>query len=306
MLDEVYRLCENAIEYHHLGKDCFERVILRDSNFDAELAPVVLVDGNPAGFVCAVERKDEAVKESQADRVADLVILACEPRFRGMGLVGRLYESVETVLRHRGIKEIWVRANPFFSGLDLRYRQAAVFLMRRLYTPRKITYDQILNTRDIDLSTEKEEAEFKEQGVIFRKLGLEDMPAWKQILTKHFPGWTNFIEEYSLTFPKDFSVQVAICNDEIVAFAGRNRNNFGPLGTIESHRRRGYASVLVKRVARDISDDGHEEMIIRNANFMYYARAFACHIVPVWTMAKDLTLDPAIKKAKDVKRRISS
>lgn len=306
MLDDVYRLCENAIEYHYLGRDCFERVILRDPDFDAELAPVALVDSHPAGFVCAVDRKKKSVKESQADRVADLVILACEPRFRSMGLVGRLYESVETVLRHRGIKEIWIRANPFFSGLDLRYRQAVVFLLRRLYTPRKIIYDQILNTRDIDLSTEKEEAEFKGQGVSFRKLEPEDLPALNQVLTKHFPGWINFINEYGSTFQKGSSVHAVICNGEIVAFAARDRNNFGPLGTIESHRRRGYASILVKRVARDVCEDGYEEMIIRNANFMYYARAFACPIVPVWIMAKDLTLDPAIKKAKDVKRRISS
>jgi GNAT superfamily N-acetyltransferase len=306
MLEGVYRLCENAIEYHYLGIDCFKHVILNDPDFDAELSLVAFIDNVPVAFICAVERKNKPVKETEADRVAELIIFASDRRFRGRGLVGKLYENVETVLRGRGVKEIWVRSTPFFSGLDLRYKRAAVFLMRRLFTPRKVIYDQILNTTDIDLSTEQEEAKFKEQGVIFKKLDWEDMPALKNMLAKHFPGWANFVQEQGSTFQKGFSVHAAMCNGEIVAFAGRDRNNFGPLGTIESHRRHGYASVLVKRVARDVYADGHEEMIIRNANFMYYARAFATPIAPVWIMAKDLTLDPAIKKAKDVKRRVSS
>ena len=82
------------------------------------------------------------------------------------------------------------------------------------------------------------------------------------------------------------------------AFAARDGNNFGPTGTVEAFRRKGIGSVVFRMCCRDVAADDHDEMLIRGANFMYYARAFACPIHAVWKSAKDLTQNGAIKKAK--------
>ncbi|MFC1671911.1 GNAT family N-acetyltransferase [Planctomycetota bacterium] len=286
-VDDVYEMCERAIVHHYVGRNRFRMFVLDNPNFDPELALVAREDGKVASFVFAVHKEK-----------SELAIFATDEKYRRKGLAGELYARVETTLRSRNVEEIGALGGGFFSGLDLRYREAAVFLLRRLYTPQSIIYDQLFGVNDVDTDTSAREEKLASEGVTFKRLAPDDAPALKTMLEKSFPGWLGTVNSLVSRTDSEYSVHAALDGDDIVAFAARDGCNFGPTGTAEDYRRRGIGSVVFYRTCRDVASDGHDEMVIQAANFMFYARAFACPIMPVWRSAKDLTADPAIKKAK--------
>jgi hypothetical protein len=118
------------------------------------------------------------------------------------------------------------------------------------------------------------------------------------MLEENFGGWLGAADRLASREDAEHSAHGAFADGQMVAFAARDGRNFGPTGTVEAFRRRGIGSVVFYRTCADVAADGHDEMIIQAANFMFYARAFACPVIPVWRSAKDLTADPAVKKAK--------
>ncbi len=286
-LGQAYELCERAFCYHVIGECRFARYV--EEVIDDSLFGLVGVeDGKLVGLVSA-RRVDE--------ETAQLVLVCSHPAYGGRGIGGALYERVERALREAGVRRVDVGPSPFFSGLDLRYRKGAVFLMRRLYVPKEIVYDQLAEVDRLDLDVSAEERRLAAEGITFRKLSPDDAGSLERTLKEHFPGWLGVVERVSNPSPDD-SAHAAFAGDEVVAFAFRNVNNFGPTGTVPAYRRRGIGSVLFYRLAAEVKESGWSFMVVQVANFMYYARAFALPVLPVWRMSKDLTQNGAVKKAR--------
>ncbi len=287
--EQVYRICEQSVSHHYVGETRFRMFVPDSPRFDPELALVAVKDGAPTGFIYAEQREEDK---------ADLILMATDENHRAQRMMGELYEKVELTLRARGVKEIAAAGGPFFSGLDLRYRTATLFLLRRLYTPRQIHYDQLMGMKNLDTDTAAREEKLGAEGVTFKRLTTDDAPVLKKMLEENFSGWMSAADRLASREDAEHSAHGAFAGDEVVAFAARDGCNFGPTGTVEAFRRRGIGSVVFFRCCADVAADGHDEMIIQAANFMFYARAFACPVIPVWRSAKDLTADPAVKKAK--------
>jgi GNAT superfamily N-acetyltransferase len=275
-LGDVEAIVAASFPYHAIGRDRLRRTILDGDGFDPELAFLARVGGRPAGFLAARHRAGSPS--------ATLTLFATAPEYRQRSIAATLHERVENAVRARGAHEILIRPTPALPGLDLRYHAAVTMLLRREYAPDRVLYSQVLGVDELDTDTVSRESDLASGGVTVRKLLPEDAAAAARV-----PGLEPAVpaDRLSEANPESFGVHAAFAGDRIIAFAASEDDRFGPMATEESFRRRGIGSVLFLRACADIAARGYREVLIGQANILYYARAFGARIASaVWHMRR--------------------
>ena len=290
---EISELLTSALPHHPVTEWRLRRELFRHPGFDPELARVTRgAEGRIDSLAAAV-----TLPEKEGRRQAQFMVMATRQGLRRRGLAGALYAELETTLRRRGVQDIVLANGVVPSGLDLRYPAAATMLLRRRYVPVSVHCDQTL---DPEASVPADGP--VPEGLRVRLLTRDDASALAVFCDREFPTWRwtpNMIEAGPAcgvfgAFDRT--------TGRIGAFAGYAEYVFGPTGTARTHRRRGLGTAVFWPAVRALRKAMPDvPILIGNANFMYYARAFGCHVRgAVWNMRKDLTADPAVSKGRSV------
>jgi GNAT superfamily N-acetyltransferase len=227
-------------------------------------------------------------------RRAQLLFMATQPAMQRRGLARELYAEVERELRSRAVRDVYVDSGVLPTGLDLRYQPAATMLLRRLYTPAEVRYDQTLDP-DAALCSPR-----TPPGFAVRPLAPADAAALDAMCEREFPDWKDTSAMISAGPGCGVIGAFAVPSGDLAAFAAYAEYVFGPTGTAATYRRRGLGTAVFWPAVREmLAFTPQVPILIAHANFPFYARAFGCHMRGVvWRMRKDLTCDPAISKGK--------
>ena len=225
--------------HYELYKKCFPDYPLTFEQFcsmtDLENSAAVIdkrVGGTLAGF--AIVGKE------------NISLLAVDSAFRKQGIGSGLLESVEKLLRERGVKEIALGrgSNSIFQGVptDNAEGDASGFFDKRGYEKSHITYNMDIDTADFDrgaLTIPKPE------NVTYRFAAEEDKEALLSAVEQVVPEWVGLYRGY------EGEVLLAVCEGEIAAFemldgkggffsaSAKKHGSIGCVGTVPKFRRRG-------------------------------------------------------------------
>lgn len=288
---EVSALLAAALPEQPVPEERVRRGLFEHPGFDPALARA---SRSPSG---RIESLAAAVRlpDGPDGARAQLAALATRPDSRRRGLARALYAEVETELRRRGAREVLAgHGGALGLRLDpLRCQAAATMLLRRLYAAVQVGYD-------MRLPPEAPAPEPRAPaGFALRALAPADAPALEALCAREFPGWKGTAALLRPGEPCGVSGAFA-ADGRLAAFAGWDRNLFGPTGTDPEFRRRGLGAAVFWHAVRAMRAAGFGgNLVIGCANVGYYARAFAAPIAAVvWRMRKDLAADPAVSKGK--------
>jgi predicted N-acetyltransferase YhbS len=292
-LPELSGLLSAALPHHPVNERQLRRRLLGQPGYDPALTRVEKsAGGNIESLVAALLPEQLS---SDGRRQARLVALATRPESQRRGLARQLYAEVEGELRRRGVQDVMVGDGLVPSGLDLRYRAAVTMLLRRLYVPTDVGYDQTLDPEAAVPPATPPPAGFQ-----VRLLSTADAPALEDLCAAEFPGWKGTARLIAAGPGCGVEGAFDAKSGKLAAFAGFAEYVFGPTGTAREYRRRGLGTAVFWPAVRELREFSPDvPVLIGRANISFYARAFGCHIRgTVWHMRKNLDLDPAISKGK--------
>lgn len=279
-----------SLPHHPISERRLRNGFFRHDGFDVRLARAERrSDGMIIAIVAAVN-----LPVIEGRKRAQLLLVATHPEWRRKGFAGRLYAEVETELRRCGVQDIIVDSGVINSGLDLRYSAAVTMLMRRLYVPTLVGYDQTLDPEQpIPVVPPPD-------GFMVREMTVDDVSKLEAFCEREFPDWKRNSKLIGAGPGCGVIGAFDQATGELAAFAGYAEYIFGATGTAQKYRRRGLGTAVFWPAVRALKAAMPKvPLLIGRANIGFYARAFGCHIRGViWVMRKDLTFDQAISKGK--------
>jgi mycothiol synthase len=275
---EIRALCVESLPLDPDAADLTR--ILRVSR-DPQVALVSEAAGKVTGIACGAVRRT-----SDAGVLGHVDLLAVAPLARGTGTGTRLLGAVEEELRSGSATQIWLGQGPpvwLWPGVDPRYTAMICLAERAGYQRCGEEVNMSVDLGTAALGTDDDERRLAAAGITVRRAAPAEtarVAAWLRQVPWPDSSWS---AEAELAFAHDPpGCHVAAREGAYLAFAchGCNRRTwFGPMGTLDSERRRGIGTVLLRRCLADLRAAGHgSAQIAWTGPVGFYARAVGARI----------------------------
>jgi mycothiol synthase len=197
-----------------------------------------------------------------------LELLAVLPSARRQGLGRALFGAAEQALAHRGASRFRLSGNPpvyLWPGVDTRYAGMTALAGRMGYQRHSEALNLIVDLTagrpgPDPLSTRADEDRLVADGIRVRRVGAAEAGPLTGWLRQGPWGRSGWPDEAARSLDRDPpGCHIAERAGAYLAFAchGANRRGwFGPMGTLDTERRRGIGAVLLRRCLADIRDSG--------------------------------------------------
>jgi mycothiol synthase len=241
------------------------------------------------GFGGVRDRKDAVV--------GSVDLLAVQPQAQGRGIGLALLTELERQLAARGATEIRLGYTPpiyLWPGIDPRYTPMVCLAERAGYERFAEAIDLAADLAAVELDTAADERRLAAAGIAVRRAEPTEAVALVDWMRGGPWGRSSWPVEVEVAVAANPSTCHVASNDAgYIGFAchGVNRPGwFGPMGTLDDHRRQGVGRVLLLRCLADIAAAGHQTAQISWAGpVRYYSRAVAARIDRVyWAYRKKL------------------
>jgi len=291
-LEEATDLCRDALEHHRLEKDRIEGLIFSDPDYERGLALALTDRRRILGLMIGVRKRKRCFTTEAGKRIAWLNLFAVRKEVRRQGIASDLLAEMEKRLRGLGVREVRIRSN-FCSGLDLRYREAVVFLLKNGFCKMEDIYDQEVNPSELTCDTSGQEARLASAGIQIARMKQREKVELVAWLQDYFPNWKDVAEEPQRApgpgEQRGPQVFLARKNGGIIGFAAWSGSGFGPIGVEPAYRLHGTGRVLLLKCLAQMKQAGVRNCHIGWSNYPFYARAVGARISGVfWHMQKML------------------
>ncbi|MES2202443.1 MAG: GNAT family N-acetyltransferase [candidate division FCPU426 bacterium] len=179
------------------------------------------------------------------------------PKFRRRGTARALFSELERRFQKRGVTELKIGECPapyLKCGIDVTDTASVCFLLRRGYQRGDTLIDMTASlSKWKPTDSPEEKALAKTHGV--KKATAADAGPLMEMVNKAFPSWSLEVERGL----KRGVVFIARDKGAVTAFACGNATLpgfFGPMGTLESHRKTGMGRLLLRRTLEAMKSSG--------------------------------------------------
>jgi len=274
----VARLINRCLEFEAVTPWTVSRCTILDPNFDPEVTIVALDKSEPVGVVLGAQRI-RAPPELVSPVHGWIKLAVVEPRYMQSGLADQLLLAVERSLKSKEAKDVRVSDFAgwlFWPGIDLRYQDLLRFFGDHGYVKVNVSVEyevDLLGMRIPSVILEKE-ATLAEKGYV---LSIPDQEQRGDIFEwVHSNFGPLYSHEASEAFRHDIpSLWLAYKGNEIVGFSAHGTSEldwFGPIGVIESERRKGIGSVLLYKGLMSMKEEGRRIALISCNPHLFFAQ----------------------------------
>ena len=255
--ESLVRAWNACLPHDVLTRERFMDRVILDVNFDAELAPVAIADGEVAAFCLGMRRRYPYLTRGLEPERGWICALFTEPGSRRIGLASKLVDWVEGRLAELGIREVTVGAyspNYFMPGIDLSYDGAVPFFESLGYDDRgkAVSMQRSLFGYELPQATRERIGELRGQGILFEPYQGKYLDRLLTFAGEQFgAGWLRNVMDALRAHEAEQTILLAVdsTNDEILGFCMRkidgNDARFGPIGVREDMRSQGLGGVLL-------------------------------------------------------------
>jgi len=278
LVPRVARLINRCLEYEAVTPWTVNRCTILDPNFDPEATIVALDQSEPVGIILGAQRI-RAPPELVGREHGWIKLAVVEPRYMQSGLMDQLLLAIERSLKSKGAKDVRVSDFAgwmFWPGVDLRYPDLLRFFGDHGYLKVNVSVEyevNLLGMRAPSFILEKEAA-MAEQGYAFTIPDQEQREGVIDWIHSNFGPL--YSHEASEAFRHDIpSLWLAYKGDEIVGFSSYGTselNWFGPIGVIESERRKGVGSVLLYKALMGMKEEGRRIALISCHPHLFFSQ----------------------------------
>lgn len=289
-LPEISKLANRNFIYDKFTPELLYEKCFDDPNFKSSLNVVARDKKKIVGFLIGVFRDYEKGKFGW------IKLMAVEKTHRRKKIGTQMLSHLENEAKKLGatdIKVMDVPLNYYMPGLDPRYTEGVVFLLRSGFERVAENINMEADLATIVYKTSPLEKKLAKEGIIIKRAEMKDREPTLSFIRVPWKLWEY---EVSNSFKnKPISVHIAIYKKKVVAFAAYDVNNiglpwFGPMGTDESMRGKKLGEILLKRCLADQKKQGHKISIIPWAGpISFYLNSVDAKIGRVfWTFKKPL------------------
>lgn len=265
-LDSLLECWNSSLVYDLINKERFQKTILLDENFDADLLKIAIVGNKVVGFCYGVKRKIPYLERGLEETRGWIVIMGVQPEYQNKNIGTSLCEEVENELKQRGTKEITVGAyspNYFFPGIDKRYTQALGFFEKRNYFFKGEAVSMERNLWNYHMGDDYKQnlKKLKEEDITIIPYRDSYMHSLLEYLLKNFgAGWKRNALNAMQQGEAEETILLVLRKKEIIGFCMRkidgNPSRFGPIGVNEELRSKGIGGVLFECMMEDMKKRG--------------------------------------------------
>jgi predicted N-acetyltransferase YhbS len=287
-LAAVQRICASVLDLEPDASDL--PAILAGS--DSRLAVVAETHGDVIGACYGSLR---SAPDGRLSGHVDLLVVARQASGRGVGL--SLLARMEELLAGRGATDAALAGNPpvyLWPGVDARYTAMTCLAARTGYERYAEAVDMAVQLGVADLECGPDIERLAAAGVTIRRAERAESERLLEWLRAGPWGHSSWPEEVAATLTRQpAGCHVACRGERYVGFACHGsvrRGWFGPMGTLESERRHGIGSVLLRCCLSDMKAAG---MAIARVGWVgpvrFYARGVGARVERVyWLYRKAL------------------
>lgn len=260
----------------------WEEKIWGDSRFEPGLTPVIAQGEKLIGIAMGVVLGND---------LAALKLIAVHPSHHRQGVGTQLMEYLENQLRERGQQRWVLGASPpnyLWPGLDPGYTAGSRFFDKAGFHWTEETVHMTVSLLGATLPDSNVEVYLEKIGCRVRRAKPKDRENVRSCLSEIWPSWA--VEVDSAFEQSPISLHLAWEDETIVGFSAYDCNNlgigwFGPMGTLETHRKLGLGRLLLRRCLADLAEQGKTSAVIpwvgpiafyRHAVGAQVARRFIC------------------------------
>ena|GEM_PF-476815 len=269
--DPLVTFLQSELPRHRITPELFARKTLLDPNFNSDLSIIARSQQNQIiGFIYGVTDIDSraVVAETPTVKKSWIPLFAVHRADRRRGVGSALFNSIEAGLAARDCREIWIsNYTPHYwtPGVDVdAYADAIPFLQHRRYT---------VVSRPLSMSVSLGSdwrvpawANDKIESLAGKSVELVTFsPDWTDSLLRflagEFPGdWERHLTETMNAIFANYrdrsDVMLAIRDGQILGFAQRDAERFGPFGIARAHRGEGIGAALLYRMLLEMQRRG--------------------------------------------------
>ena len=284
---DVVNLWNDCCLVDPITVDIFRQKTLLDDNFDQSLAWIALEDNQVIGFIHATKRIFPYMERGLEEDRGWINVMFVHSKYRQKGIGKKLYQTVESELLKRGVKNITLAAyspSYYFAGIDPdNYPEAMFFFEKQGYKSLDEHYSMgmdlhgYLIPEQIDIKKRKLEVEGY-QFIPFDYSYTLDLLAF---LKEEFGGGWKRNAFLSMKNGKAVETILLVLNPckKICGFCMSDIDNnpmrFGPIGISVKERDKGLGTILLSLKCKQMCNQGIYHMFFmsteKNAR-RYYER----------------------------------
>jgi GNAT superfamily N-acetyltransferase len=256
-IPKVVEAWNQSLIYDQITRERFERVVLKDPNYEKEGSILALDRSKIVGLVIAVARegisgKDNRGRPEEKDNgyIKGFFLL---DDYWDTGIGERLLDEATGYLRSKGkslIKVVVYTGRYFFPGIDTRYKRLLRFFDENSFERVHIIDDVAVNLRDFEPTEYHREARRRiaEIGVEITTYRPEMLGKMREYVKKlNMKQW--FPKGWEKGFGEKGHTLVALKGEEIVGWANywpsKECGGFGPIGVLREFRGNGIGTCLL-------------------------------------------------------------
>ena len=289
-VNEIVQIAKEVFVHDIIDADIFIEKSFEDPYYDPELCWVAKENNEIVGFIVG------GYRDYEKGKFGYIKLIGVAPEFQRKKVASNLLQKVEEKVKAMGATELKmmdIPLNYFMPGLDPRYTECFVFLLKNGFNKVGENHNMNVDFTDNDFSTAAQEKVLTKEGFEIKRADKGDFEGVMEFVRPIWKLWEYEIEQSYKNNP--ITLHIAKLQGKVVAFSMHSGNNkglpwFGPMGTDPSLRGKKMGEILLKRCLADQKAVGFNYSIIPWVGpTPFYLKTVNAKVSRVfWTLSKPL------------------